>query len=874
MKHRPIMPSGSIRIGNTLSMSLQQQGGSRPFWALLCLSLLGTLSVLMTFLTMFVPLCNVWIVILFSAAALAFFSVHAAAPEKTHYSLLAFLLGYAIFFYWKRELLAAGLMHIINDVYQAIYYTDWEYFSTDPQYNTVLSITMSLCFAMAPITWLVSYAVIRFHNFFLSVLVTFPFVELGLFFGVVPEHYAMLGLAAFWCGAGALQLAAGKRKQRLKDHSSFTRRGKAFLPLNDLKFLLTERAGILTAMTVFGVCVLAEGLLHAVHYERPEIIKQMRTDFQYYAASVDFSDMSTVFPFLKKESTDEPDSVIELGRNERREFQNRTVSGVSLTQNPLGRVYLRYSTYQSYEKSHWRTADEETLASPEMQMFEDIGLYPPEFLYYSVQSLAAQTAELELIAPNETLSRCVPYGFAKQDKISFRGDTVTHTGTQSYKIFSGENYENLLIRTISYDIPAESLISMSRYKDQERLHELLEGRDGAIVQYPMDPDHVGAYYGNPNELKLREEAGILAAAGYTDFAFEKYTKLPDNDDMHYIHSMFGDLTDNFDARNATPAETMILLGRLRERLCANVEYTLSPGRTPPGEDFVRYFLEENKRGYCTHYATTGTILARMAGIPARYCEGYLIDNRSLHLQQTANGLRYITDILDSNAHAWVEVYIDGFGWIPFEFTFSYFTPPELPKPPEPEIVTEPVTAEDPTEAMNVTEPVTTMVPVMPETEPAPTEVTVPPEPPKHRGLVLGILAGTCGIVLIVLLISARRRAVLDKRELRLCDPIGDAGAVFAWGLILKRLEYCGVNTTAGSSDALMQECLEKCSDLLSEEEITAVIRNGTKLRYSPHGLREAERDAVIEGYRKLTAGIYRKAAPLQRLWLKWFRHYV
>jgi hypothetical protein len=305
-----------------------------------------------------------------------------------------------------------------------------------------------------------------------------------------------------------------------------------------------------------------------------------------------------------------------------------------------------------------------------------------------------------------------------------------------------------------------------------------------------------------------------------------------------------------------------------------VEYSLSPGRTPPGEDYIYYFLAENKLGYCTHYATTGTILARMAGIPARYCEGYLIDNNALHPQETADGLRYVADILDSNAHAWIEVYLDGFGWIPFEFTFSYFTPPELPAQPVTEVVTEPVTA-DATEEVFLTEPQTTIVPVTPETAPAPTEpVTEVPEPKKDHRLAFGILACAAAVIAVLLLIAARRKAVLDQRELRLCDPIGDAGAVYAWDLILKRLESCGVNTTAGSADALLQECLERCRGLLTEEEIRAVICSGTKLRYSPHGLKEEERTEVIDGYRKLTGALYRQAGPVQKLWLKWFRHYV
>ncbi|MCR5717921.1 MAG: hypothetical protein K6F80_02670, partial [Oscillospiraceae bacterium] len=190
MKNRPIMPQGGIHIRKKLTMTLQEKRPNRIRWELTALAVIGTVSLLMTFLTMFAPLCNVGAVLLFSIVVLLFFAVHASLPDQTHYTLLLLLLLYAIFFYWKREALAAGMMHLMNAVYQTIYFTDWQYFTTDPAYDPVHSATMSLCFAMVPVTWLIVYSAVRFQNFFLSLLVTFPFVEIGYFFGIVPSHTA------------------------------------------------------------------------------------------------------------------------------------------------------------------------------------------------------------------------------------------------------------------------------------------------------------------------------------------------------------------------------------------------------------------------------------------------------------------------------------------------------------------------------------------------------------------------------------------------------------------------------------------------------------------------------------------------------------
>ena len=75
------------------------------------------------------------------------------------------------------------------------------------------------------------------------------------------------------------------------------------------------------------------------------------------------------------------------------------------------------------------------------------------------------------------------------------------------------------------------------------------------------------------------------------------------------------------------------------------------------ECFARY-----KRGYCLHYASTMAMLLRAAypehPIPTRLVEGFLPGNRVGNVETVEN----------RGAHAWVEVYFPGYGWIPFDPT--------------------------------------------------------------------------------------------------------------------------------------------------------------------------------------------------------------
>ncbi|MBR1724400.1 MAG: transglutaminase domain-containing protein, partial [Ruminococcus sp.] len=94
-------------------------------------------------------------------------------------------------------------------------------------------------------------------------------------------------------------------------------------------------------------------------------------------------------------------------------------------------------------------------------------------------------------------------------------------------------------------------------------------------------------------------------------------------------------------------------------------YDLKPGVTPEGEEFVSYFLDVQKKGYCTYYASAGVMLMRRLGVPARYVEGYIIEPSQYSADKS-----YIT-VSDRCAHAWCEVFIDGCGWYPLEFTPGY-----------------------------------------------------------------------------------------------------------------------------------------------------------------------------------------------------------
>ena len=67
------------------------------------------------------------------------------------------------------------------------------------------------------------------------------------------------------------------------------------------------------------------------------------------------------------------------------------------------------------------------------------------------------------------------------------------------------------------------------------------------------------------------------------------------------------------------------------------------------------------------YASAAAMALRAHGIPARYCEGYLLT--AAQVQAAEGGAVTLTG---ANAHAWCEAYFDGVGWLPVDVTPGFY----------------------------------------------------------------------------------------------------------------------------------------------------------------------------------------------------------
>lgn len=291
----------------------------------------------------------------------------------------------------------------------------------------------------------------------------------------------------------------------------------------------------------------------------------------------------------------------------------------------------------------------------------------------------------------------------------------------------------------------------------------------------------------------------------------------------------------------------------------NTEYSLSAGKTPEGEDFAEYFILKNKKGSCTHYATAAVLLARYMGIPARYCEGFIIKPED-YSPAAKLGSRDSVTVLDDRAHAWAEIYVDGFGWYPIEATKGY----------NPSYVDGMVTETTQTETTTVqTETqVTVTTPAKPAVTQKPSAETKVSEPRPLIGtengsggkalIQLKTLLIIVGIVLAVPAVFFGRyylvKAVRKRRFAILKDGKGIRSAERYFRRLLGDLNVQISEKHISEKEAKRLDGEYPQLDGAAEKITEAVLKSG----YSRNGLTESELSAAVSAAENAAMNIYKE----------------
>lgn len=283
-----------------------------------------------------------------------------------------------------------------------------------------------------------------------------------------------------------------------------------------------------------------------------------------------------------------------------------------------------------------------------------------------------------------------------------------------------------------------------------------------------------------------------------------YQGTSENGGEHLVYVLPAPVTDS-----KQPTFAISSVHELAALLAQSTTYDAKAPRTPIDEDYVSYFLNESRTGYCMHYASAVVLLLRARQYPARYASGF-----SITVPDSGE-----VEVPDSSAHAWIEIYLNGYGWYPVDVTPASTGDGEdiSSSNPEDENPAQEPQAEDDNPAQ---EP-------LPE-EPAPLE-----EDPSGWGLSpsndssggrrfvsLSLFLTALGIALLLLACFTRRALCRFRRKKRLAAPSPNQAVSAAYAYLQRLLPW------GAEDDAQIKELAQKA-------------------HFSPHVLLPEERDTVL-----------------------------
>lgn len=347
----------------------------------------------------------------------------------------------------------------------------------------------------------------------------------------------------------------------------------------------------------------------------------------------------------------------------------------------------------------------------------------------------------------------------------------------------------------------------------------------AYVKNPLQQTEYAVNRAFGNDMQVGENAA--AAGGYRDFVYQTYTQIPDG-----LRAALSS-PDVTPVRSWIPTDTYEILELARQIVQDGKSYDLNTPRVPEGEDFVAWFLTESSTGYCVHFATAMTMLLRYYGVPARYVTGYLVDAKA----------GAWTDVTQDDAHAWVEYYQDGFGWLAFDPTPASVLEDEPPEELNQTDIQPQETKNEPerqeggdTEQRDDAQPVSDFD----ETEDH-AENNTPQDKPEKSHAGKWLLTAVWCILALAALLFLWRIAVLSARTARLTRGSVNRRAVqyYRHLALLARLDRGEI-----------------------PDELEALAQ---RARFSQHKLTEDELQPFIEYTSALTQQVLRQAKPMQRV---------
>ncbi len=261
-------------------------------------------------------------------------------------------------------------------------------------------------------------------------------------------------------------------------------------------------------------------------------------------------------------------------------------------------------------------------------------------------------------------------------------DTV-YLKIKSFGAYTGKSWEEAV--EYNYLIDGElsaSYLSSLAIKKEDSVIEIKSFSDQYFLPYYMSADNFKDYEKQISDVIYSGNTENVYSVAYGRFDYKKAASLPymyhsyEKNYHSFVESQYLEIDDETREymnkiirangfHSGTRLETVI---KIAEYIQNSAEYSANYDRALDMEENIAVaFLDKYQEGICLHYASAATLLYRAMGIPARYTIGFVVDTEAGEW----------IDVKGKSAHAWVEVYINGMGWVMIEVTNGFDGPGEI-----------------------------------------------------------------------------------------------------------------------------------------------------------------------------------------------------
>ncbi|WP_033168529.1 transglutaminase domain-containing protein [Clostridium sp. KNHs205] len=791
--------------------------------------------------------------------------------------MLPFIVTYVYAGYRMWLELQNGFWHIENRFIMLMnsYYGTNAYRFLVDDFDPEKVVTIFLIFFTIPLGLLITLIIMNKIYPVIYYLLTIPFIVIPFVVGMIPDTFpfAIYIAATFSMFVFGSHMKRPSVKGTKEEKKRWLHRSKQFEKNN---YYINLRSSFFMFTGVLLLFFLTSRFLTLETYEQKMNVPGVKSKIRVKVERFQVNDLADYFSFLNNgkvvifQYSNSRGGLNEgkLGRVGKLKYDNKTDIIISALENDTA-VYLKGFTGSVYDGDSWNGLSEDAITDFEhyKSVWETAGL-----------TAGNQTGQLLDLLSNMGRSSSLDGGLN-----SYTMDIQNLDANRKYLYTPYYTYVNDIS---GIDTGNPEYIKAVRFNKDYTVNYVPSEKDRSLLNQDYNTE-LETYIGgvskrlsyssvNPEELwnKLAEYSD--AEEQYRTFIYNYYTQVPAAGLDQLKSDMAGkyeEMVNRFGTQKALSA----LASYIRTYIQKDTAYSLSPGTLPGNKDFVEYFLYEKKKGFCTHYASAATLAFRLAGIPARYVEGYVAKPDEIKkskmlgsysaLEEDGNKKNYNireVRISDAGAHSWVEVYKDGWGWVPVEMTPGFQQDSE--DSAYEELQTTPTPTGTPTPSSTPTPTVT------PKAEPKDTVTDTTKNTKEKEDLraidVVSFFAAIV-ILLIVLIIAA---GVLIKiyRGIRYRKADKAKKIIILYQKVRHLLKTLGISLLEEEYQKTAWQLESKLKNR-KKEEFTGFVELALKARFGYAPMTEEELSAAEEFYHNVKRQIYGHIPRIKRLYYELFR---